>query len=107
MTLLYALFEVYAILRRQYPHCAAPSPHRRRNRPRNSDPILACDARLKSFVRAGLALAVSSPPALVAADGKTYRSAEKIYGRRDLAKRITDPAIRGALYRWRKSQSTV
>jgi hypothetical protein len=105
VTLLYALFETYAILRRQYPQCANPPTHRRRGKPHNGDPTPACDARLKAFVRAGLALAVSIPPAIVAADGKRYESAEKIYGTPDLAKRTTDPAIRGAFYRWQKSQS--
>jgi hypothetical protein len=94
VTLLYALFDTYATLRRQYTPNNGPMP-------KTPDPSLS------AFVRAGLALAVSLPPAIVAADGTTYRSAEKIYGGRDLAKRITDRAIGGAFYRWRKSQSTV
>lgn len=93
VTLLYALFEAYAALRNQYP---------------NSGPAPAFSVPLMAFVRAGLALAVSSPPPIVAADGTTYVSAEKIYGRLDLAKktRTTDGSIRGAFNRWR-AQSTL
>jgi hypothetical protein len=95
VTLLYALFDTYATLRRQYTPNSGPMP-------KTPDPSL------RAFVRAGLALAVSLPPAIVAADGKTYRSAEKIYGGLDLVKetRITNDSIRGAFNRWR-AQSTV
>jgi hypothetical protein len=93
VTLLHALFETYTALRHQYP---------------NSGPGPAFGAPLIAFVRAGLALAVSSPPPIIAADGKTYVSAEKIYGGLDLAKesRTTYLSIRAAFKRWRE-QSTV
>jgi hypothetical protein len=53
-TLLYALFEAYTVLRRQYPQQAAPP---RRRRLRNNRLIADIDAPPKAFVRAGLALA--------------------------------------------------
>jgi hypothetical protein len=76
-SLQYALFEMYADLRRQYPECASPRPLRRRRTRHNNGPMVVLDAPFKSFVHAGLALVAP-----------------------DLAKSTTGDAIRGNFNRW-------
>jgi hypothetical protein len=90
--LLAGLFETYAALRRQFP---------------SSGPKLACDEKLKKFVRAGLALAASSAPPFRGVSGKNYELADKATGS-DLSKAsvTTDDAIRRAFDRWRQANQT-
>jgi hypothetical protein len=79
------LIEIYAAVRRQYPE---------------SGPALAFNARLKRFVRAGLAFAVSAPPEVIE-DGRRHQYFEARFLEKDLPdpSRITDHAIRGAFNR--------
>jgi hypothetical protein len=83
------LIEVYAAMRTQYPR---------------SGPVLAFDASLKGFVRAGLAFAVSPPPEVTDSDARRYRSLEANLLETDLPEtsRITDDAIRAIFDRWRR-----
>jgi hypothetical protein len=85
--LLKRLFEIYEVLRLRFP---------------KSGPSLACDKRLKEFVRAALALAASSPPPMTTEDGVPYEFLDKARGP-DLSKasQTTDRAISGAFGRWK------
>ena len=85
--LLHRLSETYAALRLSFPE---------------SGPPLACDKKLRAFVRAGLVLAASSAPPMTGADGVEYEYALKACGR-DLsqASETTDAAIRLAFRRWK------
>lgn len=70
------------------------------NGPSDSARVVAFDARLRQFVRAGLELAVSSV-SVVGSDGAHYSPADLVAVDLNLAKRTTDAALRGAFNRWR------
>jgi hypothetical protein len=82
------LIEIYGAMRARYPE---------------SGPVLAFDARLKQFVRAGLAFTVNPAPEFADSDERRYRSFEARLLETDLPKtsRITDNAIRGIFNRRR------
>lgn len=85
--LLHTLFEAYAALRLRFPE---------------SGPPLACDKKLRAFVRAALALAASSAPPMTGAIGLQYEDVYKACGP-DLSQTsaTTDAAIRLAFSRWK------